>query len=169
MVAFSDETCYSIPGKGGNRMLQQIEQLAAGKQLYSRVIHPVCQQYGLTQAEMAVLLFLADNPDWDTAAQIVRYRHLTPSHVSLSVHTLEEKSLLVCEHRKTDHRIIHLSLTEQAGPIVQAGRAAQDRFIDLLTDGFSEEEKQQLQDMLARVFANCTKQLLQTERNGSSI
>lgn len=150
-------------------MLQHIEQLAAGKQLYSRIMHPVCQQYGLTQAEMSVLLFLADNPDQDTAAQIVRYRHLTPSHVSLSVHTLEEKSLLICEHQKADHRIVHLSLTEQAAPVVEAGRAAQAVFTQRLTDGFSEEEKQQLQALLTRVFDNCSRQLHEPEKHGSPI
>ena len=41
------------------------------KRLYGQRIQPVCEAYGLTRMEMDILLFLANNPAFDTARDIV--------------------------------------------------------------------------------------------------
>ena len=42
---------------------------------------------------------LANNPQYDTATQIVRYRHLAKSHVSVSIRSLQERGLILGEHK----------------------------------------------------------------------
>ena len=46
------------------------------EELYENMVSPVCEKYELTYMEFTVLMFLANNPQYDTATQIVRYRHL---------------------------------------------------------------------------------------------
>ena len=54
----------------------------------------VCEKYQLRQMEYDILMFLYNNPQHNTAADIVRYRKSTKSHVSMSLKVLEEKGLI---------------------------------------------------------------------------
>ena len=54
----------------------------------------VCEKYQLRQMEYDILMFLYNNPQHSTAADIVRYRKSTKSHVSMSLKVLEEKGLI---------------------------------------------------------------------------
>ena len=46
---------------------------------YSRLMEPVCKKWNLTHNELDVLLFLANNPEQNRAADIVRGRGMSPS------------------------------------------------------------------------------------------
>ena len=113
---------------------------AANESLYTATVSPVCEKYGLTYMEFTVLMFLANNPQFDTASDIVRYRHLTKSHVSMSVRSLQDKGLLKGEYHKPNRRTIHLTLLEDADPIVTDGRSAQQNYGSILFSGFDESE-----------------------------
>jgi len=90
--------------------------------------------------EFNILLFLANNPECDTAAQIIRKRAFTKSHVSMSVRSLEERGLLTGEYHGTDRRTIHLKLTDAAAPMVSDGKNVQKRAAEIICRGFSPEE-----------------------------
>lgn len=64
------------------------------KGLYDQTLDPVAQRWKLTRMELDLLLFLHNNPDHATAAEAVRLRRWTKSHVSAAAHSLEEKGLL---------------------------------------------------------------------------
>lgn len=70
------------------------------KRLYGQRIQPVCEAYGLTRMEMDILLFLANNPAFDTARDIVERKQFTKSHVSASVAELERRGYLRGEFRE---------------------------------------------------------------------
>lgn len=93
-----------------------VDFMADSRDFYTGLIDPVCKKYGLTQMEFNILLFLANNPEFDTAAQITKKRAFTKSHVSMSVRSLEERGLLTGEYHGTDRRTIHLKLTDAAAP-----------------------------------------------------
>ena len=61
---------------------------------YAQCVKPVCEAHGLTRMEFNILLFLANNPAYDTAADIVRIRMLTKSHVSGALKRLETDGYL---------------------------------------------------------------------------
>ena len=61
-----------------------IEFLSDSAKLYQDTVLPVCKKYGLTYMEFGVLMFLYNNPQYNTAAQIVSMRHIPKSHVSIS-------------------------------------------------------------------------------------
>ena len=61
------------------------------KKIYDRTMEPLCSQYHISRMELDILLFLANNPGYDTAKDIVCQKRFTKSHVSTSLHLLEEK------------------------------------------------------------------------------
>ena len=54
------------------------------KRAYDAALKPVAEAHGLTRNEVDVLLFLANNPGYDTARDIVELRGLTKSHICQS-------------------------------------------------------------------------------------
>lgn len=122
--------------------------------LYGQMFTPVLEQYALTQLEADILLFLANNPAYDTARDIVELRHIAKSHVSLGVESLAGRALLERYTCPGNRKTIHLRLTEAAAPIVEAGRSAQARYGQALLNGFSHQERQALFDLLDRVAEN---------------
>ena len=102
------------------------------KKEYTRCLEPVCRDFGLTQNELAVLLFLNNNPGLDRAADIVSCRGIAKSHVSLAVSALEARNILSRRFDSSDRRVCHLLLTEQGARIAKAGAARQRQFFDAL-------------------------------------
>ena len=135
---------------------------AANESLYTAAVSPVCEKYGLTYMEFTVLMFLANNPQFDTASDIVRYRHLTKSHVSMSVRSLQDKGLLKGEHHEPNRRTIHLTVLESAEPIVNDGRSAQKNYGNILFAGFAESEYKLFVAYMKRIDNNITESLAST-------
>lgn len=122
--------------------------------LYEAYAKPVREQYELTQMEYDILMFLHNNPEYDTAAEIIRVRQLTKSHVSTSVKKLIEKGYLLACHAKHNNKTIHLQITPLAAPLVADGEMAQKEFGAQLFRGFSEEEFQTVQGFFERLYDN---------------
>ena len=127
---------------------------AATEKLYMSMVSPVCEKHSLTYMEFTVIMFLSNNPQLDTAADLVRYRHLTKSHVSMSVRSLEDKGLLRGEHHEPNRRSIHLTVLPTAEAIVADGREAQQKLFAILFDGFSPAEHDQMYDFFDRIEKN---------------
>ena len=87
--------------------------------LYEKYLEDVQMKYRLSHIEIAIIGFLYNNPERDTAADIVERRMLPKGYVSAGVETLVQKGLLMRRQDQTDRRKIHLSLLEKAVPIVQ--------------------------------------------------
>ena len=126
-------------------MIPVFEHIFMGQSLYEKSVMPVCKAYGLTYMEFTVLMFLQNNPKYDTAAQLVKIRRLSKSHVSVSVKGLQEKGLVKGVYYPGNQKTLHLQLTKKAEPVVEAGLAAQKAFGTSLVRGFTPEEVAQLQ------------------------
>ena len=110
------------------------------QRLYTQLMEPLCAAHSISRSELDVLLFLHNNPEYDRAADIVAHRGMVKSQVSASVANLEERGLLVRSADAEDRRTVHLSLTELAIEIAQAGRNLQRKFFEDLFAGISHEE-----------------------------
>ena len=130
-----------------------IEFLSDSAKLYQNTVMPVCKKYGLTYMEFSVLMFLYNNPQYNTAAQVVAMRHIAKSHVSVSVNSLMEKGLLSGE-KCPDKRITRLSVTENGASVAKNGRAAQKEFAEILCGGFSARERETFLTLLNKMGAN---------------
>lgn len=140
----------------GENMENIFSHYTANESLYTATVRPVIEKYGLTHMEFTVLMFLANNPQFDTASDVVKYRHLTKSHVSMSVRTLEDKGLLKGSYHKPNRRTIHLTVLPCADAIVADGREAQRSFVKIMFSDFSESEYDQFVSFLHRIDENIT-------------
>ena len=138
-------------------MVNTIDYYVNGEKLYNRMMASVCERHDLTFMELTVLMFLANNPQYDTATEIVTYRHIAKSHVSISVRSLQERGLLHGEYRESNRRTVHLKINDSAAQIIEDGRTVQQAFRDVITDGFSQEEKQKLIEFAERIDDNVKK------------
>ena len=140
-----------IEQKESDSMIPVFDNLFSGQNLYERTVMPVCRQFGLTYMEFTVLMFLHNNPQYDTAAQIVKIRRLTKSHVSISLKGLQERGLVKGEYFPGNQKTLHLSVTDSAKPVVEAGLAAQRAFGAKLARGFTAEELTQFQKLIEKL------------------
>jgi MarR family transcriptional regulator for hemolysin len=122
--------------------------------LYEEYLEPVCMQYALTRAELDVLLFLANNPEYDRAADIIEIRHVAKSHVSLSVKTLMAKGYLKGSYSQANARDVHLKVTAKAASSIAAGRKAQKEFEKILLKGLSKDDIRHLQESTQKIIEN---------------
>lgn len=131
-----------------------LENLYVSRELYSSLLHPVCTKYGLAPAELLVLLFLANNTEYDTAKDIVNKLKIAKSHVSISVRALEERGYLRGNYKDRNRRTIHLQLSDTAASVISDVRNVQRKFGSILGHGFSEEELKHFQNYLQRATEN---------------
>lgn len=124
------------------------------KALYSECMEPVCKKHQLTRMELDILMFLANNPQFTTATDIVETRQLTKSHVSLAVNTLTRKGYLSRSFSEKNRKTIHLTVCENALGIIEDGRNAQQKFGSILFRDFSKEDKETLSRLLSRLEQN---------------
>ena len=122
--------------------------------LYARLFTPLLEEWGLTQTDADILLFLANNPGYDTARDMAEKRHLAKSHISAGIEALAGRGLLERSWQEGNRKTIHLRLTAAADPIVEEGRALQRRYGELLFRGFTQEEICRLSRWLDRVTEN---------------
>ena len=80
--------------EGGNITNNSTKILVSGQQmkrLYEKQFEEVCRRYKITQNEADIIAFLANNPDYDTAKDIVEMRMIVKSYISKSVENLIKK------------------------------------------------------------------------------
>ena len=135
-------------------MIQPFETLQRSKKSYTRALEPVCQKWELTQNELDALLFLANNPEYDRAADIVERRGIAKSHVSLAVQNLTARGLLEQHFDHQDRRCLRLRLTEQAYPIVREGQHLQKEYFTKVFEGLTKEELAVFESVLIRMGRN---------------
>ena len=115
---------------------------------------PLAQDYGLSMREINVLLFLSNNPGYDTARDITEYRGISKSQVSQAVEFLVELSYLTRTPDPDDRRLLHLALTEEGLALARECKAVQARCGQDLLDGMTEDQVRQLQELWEMVMAN---------------
>lgn len=121
---------------------------------YARMLEPVCREWTLTRNELDVMLFLANNPGFDRAADIVERRGIAKSHVSLAVARLKRDGFLERVSDPQDHRAARLALTEKGRKAARAGQQAQRIFFEALYTGISREERELLRKILCKIMEN---------------
>lgn len=130
------------------------EHQNAVKALYAKCVEAVCARHEVTRMELDILLFLANNPCFDTAKEMVEVRYLSKSQVSDSIRLLEERGCLRKEYEGNNRKTIHLKLCPPAEALIRDGREAQERFLSALLKGFSREEIGEMKGYNDRMWSN---------------
>ena len=105
---------------------------------YDQVCADFCREQEIARTSFDILLFLANNPTYKTASDIVEVRHIKANLVSVNVDKLVHEGLLTRCPVPNDRRKTELLCTEKAQPIIQRGRALQEAFFDRLLNGIDE-------------------------------
>ena len=108
--------------------------------VYKQLCQSVCDDAGILQGELNVLLFLANNPDKNTAMDIYKHAGMKQSILSTRIEKMVKEGYLVREPIPGDRRKIKLVCTEKAEPVIRIGRETQKRFMELLTDGIPKDD-----------------------------
>lgn len=108
---------------------------------YELLSGEVCDRYGLTQMEYDILMFLHNNPQYNTAAEIVKIRKSTKSHVSTSLKNLESKGLVERIQSKDNKKHIEIALLdhEYSNAIVHAFQGFRAPFSGKIVHIFPEQ------------------------------
>ena len=102
--------------------------------VYSAVCKPLCQKLHLPQTAFDILMFLANNPSYTTARDIVEVRHIKANLVSVNVDKLVQEGYLERYAVASDRRKTKLLCTGKADPIIRKGRVVQNAFFKRLLD-----------------------------------
>lgn len=135
-------------------MYNFVENIFLVKELYQTILDPICNKYNMTHTEIVILLFLAKNPQLNTATDIVKGRRLTKSSVSMSVRTLQDKGMITGGFEDGNHRSIHLNVCDVAADVVKEAENAQNTFFSILSNGFSKEELENFRRCFEKVSNN---------------
>ena len=126
---------------------------------YSDECRPLCHALKLPQTAFDILMFLANNPEYKTARDIVEIRKIKANLVSVNVDKLVNEGYLERKSVEGDRRKVHLICTEKSKEIIQEGQKLQQSFVEKLFEGMNEETRKALQKGIAHVDANIEKML----------
>lgn len=126
---------------------------------YELLSSKVCDEYGLTQMQYDILMFLYNNPQHNTAADIVKIRKSTKSHVSTSLKGLEDRGLIKRLQSAENKKHIEIVLLENAMPIIEAGIKAQKDFASNVLSGLTNEEKRICMSVFDKICRNADEYL----------
>lgn len=116
------------------------EHQNAIKTLYSKCVESICVKHAITRMELDILLFLSNNPCFDTATDIIEIRYLSKSQVSASIKLLEQRGYLKKEYINCNRKTAHLKICNAAAHVIRDGKSAQEKFLGIILNGFSQEE-----------------------------
>ena len=100
---------------------------------YSAVCKPLCQKLHLPQTAFDILMFLANNPNYTTARDIVEVRHIKANLVSVNVDKLVQEGFLERRPVLGDRAKRSLPAPKRRSP--SSNRAAGCRMISSAPDG----------------------------------
>lgn len=109
---------------------------------YSAMCKPLCQQIKLPQTAFDILMFFANNPQYQTARDVVEIRKLKANLVSVNVDKLVSEGYLERHAAPDDRRKTLLLCTQKAQSIIEQGRAVQELFRERLLENTDEQSRE---------------------------
>ena len=121
---------------------------------YHVMLTPLCKEAGLPPLALDILLFLANNPEHNTAKDICRMRGHKSGIVSVHVERLVNDGLLERREMPGDRRQTRLVCTERAQDIITRGREIQWKFGLRLMEGISKEDHEIMRRCFEKIDIN---------------
>ena len=124
------------------------------KEAYDMHRSRIMDAYDMTALEVDILLFLANNLEFNTASDIVKERKISKAHVSTTIQSLYKKGMIEKKKDEKNPKKIHLFLTSKTKDIVKDGQKEQIEFLNNVVNGFTKEEIQVFLNDLKRISEN---------------
>ena len=146
------------------KMDRQVEVLLRGgqfKQLFENYVKSLRQKYGLKRTEIEVLYYLSHCAEHNTAKEITASLHMNKGHISQTTDALVQRGYISAAKDAVDYRIVHYTLTKEAGCVTEEIDAAIDRLYRALFAGISDQDQEALARIAEQMTANI-RQILET-------
>lgn len=130
-------------------------------QAYIACCRPVCQEMKLPQTAFDILMFLANNPEYNTARDIVKIRGIKANLVSINVDKLVNEGYIERKSVPGDRRKTCLTCTEKAMPLIKQGRTIQALFFQELFKTIDPETLKIFQQVIHAVEKNLDRMIEQ--------
>lgn len=121
---------------------------------YTSLFEPLLKKYGLTQAEVDVLAFLHNNPEYNHAQDIVDVRGISKGHVSMAVEKLVHKGYLDRQPDPHNRRCNILTIDASAKKLVNEMIAIQNTFNQTAYAAVRKEDKAVFHEVLYQIYQN---------------
>lgn len=131
--------------------------LSIGKcveKIYSNKCKKIADKHGVSIMEVAILNFLYNNPDTDTAKDFADFAHISKSCISDAIESLTKRGFLIGKQDAADRRYVHLVIQDTAKDLIRDALAMQQEFFEIVLNGFNESESELLDSLLDRVANN---------------
>lgn len=125
--------------------------------LYEALSAAAAAECGIGKPEADVLLFLANNPRYDTAADAALYRGFSRAYVSKAVERLTAAGLVTAATDPADRRFQRLRVTEAAAPKLEILHRMQARYLHTLREGIPQQALEQYLFVMERFAENAEK------------
>ncbi len=124
------------------------------RQFYSLIYEEVASELKLTQLEIDILLFLINNPEFNTARDIVNLRGFAKSNVSTAIEALQRQEYLTVLADPDNRRIRRLTLRPQKQAVFDRLITLQRDSFSRMLQGFTLDEIEQLHRFMGRMDQN---------------
>lgn len=108
---------------------------------YDEACKPICTKYGITKTGFDILMFLANNPEYRTASEVVDIRMIKANLVSVNVDKLVKEGYLKRKPIVGDRRKTELLITEKTSSLVADGKEFQKNMLNKLMKNTTEEQR----------------------------
>ena len=133
--------------------------------LYNLTLRDFGRANGLSQTEMDVLLFLHNNPDCNTARDMVHLRGLAKSNVSTALDSLRTRGLVESRPEENNRRVNRLFLLP-AAPLIEGLSRRQAQFFHALQQGLTPVQQAQADAYFAILQRNIDAELARLDESG---
>lgn len=137
--------------------MNPLDLISMGKKLsniYQELSAPICRSNGLNQTGLDVLMFFANNPQYNTASDVCNIRGIKSGIASVAIDSLIKKGLLCRAEDEADRRKRRLAVTEKAAPIIEEGREMQAKFTAALRQNITDEEFAAIESLSKKINYN---------------
>lgn len=136
------------------------------RKAYHMLLSPLCRESGLPPMALDILLYVANNPQNNTATQICESRGFKSAIVSVHIERLVRAGLLCRRTDPSDRRKNCLCCTEAAAPLIEQGRMLQQTFADDLLAGLDRAQLEAMHACFVKIDQNINAILAQSEEKG---
>ena len=115
---------------------------------YNSLFDDLIKEYQISQIEIDILAFLANNPEYHYAQEIVDVRGISKAHVSIAVEKLVKRGFLNRETDPKNRRCNILKITDEASELITKIQDVQ------VYQGMSKEDKENFNYYLSKMYQN---------------
>lgn len=133
------------------------------KKLYVQMFQQASKIYQLNQVEIDVLLFLYNNPEYNTARDVCVMRGIAKSNVSTAVESLSKRGFLASQVDLDNRKLHRLTLCAGTDEMMKELQSCQEQCIALIVSGFSQEEMELMKQFQKRMDENIVTALKRAE------